>query len=123
LRGLQVKLEGAAAVVVGGASGMGRATAGLLSARGARVAVLDRPGSDGPEVAAALGGVFHACDITELDGAESALAASVLDLGALHVAVNTAGGGVVGRVLSKSGPHDIDTFRRVIELNVVAPST
>jgi NAD(P)-dependent dehydrogenase (short-subunit alcohol dehydrogenase family) len=117
-----VKVKDSAAVVVGGASGMGRATAERLAERGARVAVLDLPASDGAAVAKELGAdaSFHPCDVTDSDGVETALAAAVEDLGALHIAINTAGGGVSVRTLSKSGPHPLDAFRSVIELNLIA---
>jgi NAD(P)-dependent dehydrogenase (short-subunit alcohol dehydrogenase family) len=98
---VRVKVKDNAAVVVGGASGMGRATAERLAERGARVAVLDLPTSDGAAVAKELGGgaSFHPCNVTDSDGVEAALAAAVEDLGALH---------------------SLDAFRSVIELNLIA---
>src|SRR5579863_6580992 len=115
-----MQIEGKKAVIVGGASGMARASAELFYERGASIAILDLPGSAGPEVAAALGGTFHAVDVTDEDNVESALADAVEALGALHIAVNTAGGGIGARTLSKNGPHPLADFRRVIELNLVA---
>lgn len=112
--------RGKKAVVVGGASGMGRATAERLAAAGATVAVLDREGGNGKEVATNIGGVFLALDITDFDRAEQTLGAAVADLGGLHIAVNTAGGGSAGKTLSRRGPHDLDMFRSVIDLNLVA---
>jgi len=115
-----VEIKGKKAIVVGGASGMGRATAHALADRGATVAVLDRPGSGGEDVAKDLGGTFHECDVTDFAAAEQVLGSAVAELGGLHVVVTTAGGGVAKRTLSKSGPHDLDTFRQVLDLNVVA---
>jgi NAD(P)-dependent dehydrogenase (short-subunit alcohol dehydrogenase family) len=115
-----VEIQGKGAVVVGGASGMGRATATGLAASGARVAVLDQASSQGKEVAEELGGVFVACDVTDFPGAEAALKAAVEALGSLHIAVNTAGGGTAARTLSREGPHDLDIFRRTVDLNLVA---
>jgi NAD(P)-dependent dehydrogenase (short-subunit alcohol dehydrogenase family) len=115
-----VEIQGKGAVVVGGASGMGRATATALAASGARVAVLDQASSQGKEVAEELGGVFVACDVTDFPGAEAALKAAVEALGSLHIAVNTAGGGTAGRTLTREGPHDLDIFRRTVDLNLVA---
>ncbi|TDV56010.1 SDR family NAD(P)-dependent oxidoreductase [Actinophytocola oryzae] len=112
--------KGRKAVVFGGASGMGRASAELLAARGADVAVLDRPESAGAAVAAGFGGSFHPVDVTDFAATEQALDAAVAGLGGLHVAVTTAGGGVAMRTLTKQGPHDLDTFRRVLDLNAVA---
>ncbi|MXP23359.1 SDR family NAD(P)-dependent oxidoreductase [Gordonia sp. HNM0687] len=107
------------AVVVGGASGMGRATAEALAAGGATVAILDREGSDGKDVAAEIGGTFHAVDILDFDGTEGVLADAVSEMGGLHIAVNTAGGGRVQKTLGRSGPHDLDMFRQVVDLNLV----
>ncbi|WP_329334798.1 SDR family NAD(P)-dependent oxidoreductase [Streptomyces sp. NBC_01352] len=115
-----MEIKGKKAVVFGGASGMGRATAEMLAARGADVAVLDRPGSAGAEVAAAFSGSFHPVDITDFDGTEEALGSAVEGLGGLHVAVTTAGGGKAMRTLTKQGPHDLATFRQVLDLNAVA---
>jgi NAD(P)-dependent dehydrogenase (short-subunit alcohol dehydrogenase family) len=109
------------AVVAGGGSGMGRATAELLAKRGARVAVLDLPGGKGAEVAAALGDIatFHPCDVTDDTGTEAALEAAAEAHGGLHIAVNTAGGGVSKRIISREGPLPLAEFRRLIELNLI----
>jgi NAD(P)-dependent dehydrogenase (short-subunit alcohol dehydrogenase family) len=115
-----VELDGSAAMVVGGASGMGRATAELLRSRGARIAILDRAGSAGAEVAAALDGSYVECDVTDEVGIEAAIGDAVSTLGGLRFAVNTAGGGIAKRTLSKQGPHPLDEFRQVIELNLIA---
>ena len=71
-----MEIKGKLAVVVGGASGMGRATAELLAARGAHVAILDRPGGAGKEVASTIGGTFYEADITDHNGIEETLAAA-----------------------------------------------
>ncbi|WP_405975874.1 SDR family oxidoreductase [Streptomyces sp. NBC_00988] len=115
-----MEIKGKKAVVFGGASGMGRASAELLAARGADVVVLDRPASAGAEVAAALGGRFEPVDVTDFEATESALATAVESLGGLHVSITTAGGGTAKRTLGRNGPHDLDTFRRVLDLNTVA---
>lgn len=113
-------INGKKVIVVGGASGMGRATAELLAADGADVAVLDREGSEGKQVAEGFGGAFYPVDITDFDATETTLAAAVEGLGGLHVIVTTAGGGIAKRTLSKSGPHDLESFRAVIDLNLIA---
>jgi len=115
-----MEIAGRAAVVVGGASGMAKATAEMLVREGARVSILDLPASNGAEVAKALGGTFHACDVTDFAGTEAALAAACDELGALHFLCNTAGGGIAMRTLGKDGPHPLDAFRRVIDLNLVS---
>ncbi len=108
------------AVIVGGASGMAKATAQLLRQKGADVAILDLPTSAGAAVAEELGGTFHEVNVMDDAQVESALADAVSALGgALHIAVNTAGGGGAKRTLTKDGPHPLDEFRRTIELNLI----
>jgi NAD(P)-dependent dehydrogenase (short-subunit alcohol dehydrogenase family) len=115
-----MEISGRAAVVVGGASGMAKATAEMLVREGAQVSILDLPTSRGAEVAKDLGGSFHACDVTDFEGTEAALSAACDELGALHFVCNTAGGGIARRTLSKEGPHPLDEFRRVVDLNLVS---
>jgi NAD(P)-dependent dehydrogenase (short-subunit alcohol dehydrogenase family) len=115
-----VEIEGKLAIIVGGASGMARASAELLHKRGASVAIVDLPTSAGAEVAAGLDGTFHALDITDDEAVERVLAEAVEALGGLHIAVNTAGGGIAARTLGKKGPHPLGEFRQVIELNLIA---
>jgi NAD(P)-dependent dehydrogenase (short-subunit alcohol dehydrogenase family) len=112
-------INGKKAVVVGGASGMARASAEMLRERGASVAILDLATSAGAEVAAALGGTFHPVDVTDFEGVEVVLNESVEALGGLHIAVNTAGGGIAMRTLTKNGPHPLDDFRRVVDFNLI----
>jgi NAD(P)-dependent dehydrogenase (short-subunit alcohol dehydrogenase family) len=107
------------AVICGGASGMAKATAQLLRQKGADIAILDLPSSAGAEVAKELGGTFHEVDILDEIQTESAINDAVDALGGLHIAVNTAGGGVGIRTLSKDGPHPLADFRRSIELNLI----
>jgi len=114
-----VEIKGKKAVIVGGASGMAKASAEMLHAKGADVAILDLPNTAGPEVAKELGGTFHEVNILDDDQVESALGDAVAALGGLHIAVNTAGGGIGKRTLSKDGPHPIEDFRRMIELNLI----
>lgn len=71
-------------------------------------------------MAESLGGSFHPFDVTDTEGTEQALADAVEVLGGLHIAVNTAGGGVAKRTLTREGPHPLDDFRRVIDLNLIA---
>ena len=112
-------IQGKQAMVVGGASGMARATAEQLVARGATVAIVDLPTSPGSDVAKELGGTFHPCDVTDFEGTEIALNEAVEALGGLHIAVNTAGGGIAMRTIGHDAPHPLDKFRQVIDLNLV----
>ena len=106
-----MEINGKKAVVIGGASGMGRATAELLAERGADVAVLDRESSDGKTVAQGIGGAFYPVDVTDFTGTEETLQTAVDKLGGLHVVVTTAGGGIAKRTLTKTGPHDLESFQ------------
>lgn len=114
-----MQVAGKKAVVVGGASGFGRATAELLTSSGAAVAVLDRPQSTGAEVAEKIGATFYPVDVLDFDGTEKVLQQAVDDLGALHVVVTTAGGGAAQRTVTKTGPHKLDDFRACIDLNLI----
>jgi NAD(P)-dependent dehydrogenase (short-subunit alcohol dehydrogenase family) len=115
-----VDIKGKKAVIAGGASGMARASAEMLCERGASIAILDLPTSAGAEVASSLGGTFHAVDVLDDANVEQAMADAVAALGGLHIAVNTAGGGIGKRTLTREGPHPLDEFRRTIELNLIA---
>jgi NAD(P)-dependent dehydrogenase (short-subunit alcohol dehydrogenase family) len=108
------------AVVAGGASGMARATAELLHQKGASIAVLDLPSSAGAEVAQELGGTFHEVDVLDDAQVEAAVSEAIEALGGVHILVNTTGGGTAKRTLTKEGPHPIEEFRRIIELNLVS---
>jgi NAD(P)-dependent dehydrogenase (short-subunit alcohol dehydrogenase family) len=90
-----MEIAGKKAVVAGGASGMARAAATMLVERGATVAILDLP------------------------SVERAMEDATEALAGLHIAVNTAGGGIAKRTLSKDGPHRLDDFRAVVELNLI----
>ncbi|MFZ1491628.1 MAG: SDR family oxidoreductase [Ilumatobacteraceae bacterium] len=115
-----MEIRGLKSMIVGGASGMARATAERIAAGGGQVAILDTAGSAGAEVAAALNGSFHPCDILDFEGIEVVIAEAVEAMGGLHAAVNTAGGGIAKRTLTKDGPHPLDEFRRVVDLNLIA---
>jgi NAD(P)-dependent dehydrogenase (short-subunit alcohol dehydrogenase family) len=114
-----MEIAGKKAVIVGGASGFGRATAEALAKRGASVAVLDRPQSKGQEVADGLAGPFYPVDVTDYTGTEQVLQRAVDELGGLHIAVTTAGSGIAERTVKKSGPHSLDSFRSVVDLNLM----
>jgi NAD(P)-dependent dehydrogenase (short-subunit alcohol dehydrogenase family) len=114
-----MEISGKKAIVVGGASGFGRATVETLIARGASVAILDRPQSEGKAVAAEVGAAFHEVDVTDFDGTERVLGEAIEALGGLHIIVTTAGGGIGERTIKKDGPHDLDSFRKTVDLNLI----
>ncbi|HYW24029.1 MAG TPA: SDR family NAD(P)-dependent oxidoreductase [Terriglobales bacterium] len=112
-----MEIAGTSALVTGGASGLGRATAELLLERGARVVLFDLPASAGEQVARELGSAasFVAGDVTSEEDARAAVAAA----GDLRIAVNCAGIGAGARIVGREGPFPLDRFRRVIEVNLV----
>src|SRR5690242_5199764 len=113
-----MKLDAVSAIVTGGASGLGRATATKLAAGGAKVVIVDLPNSDGEAVAKEIGGAFAPGDVTS----EADLAAAVATakgLGPLRVLVNCAGIGTAIRTVTKSGPHPLEFFTKVIEVNLI----
>jgi len=107
------------AIVTGGASGLGAATARALAERGARVFGLDLPGAVEKAAADAVPGISYiAADVTDPDQVGSAVDTAAQD-GPLRIVVNCAGVGTAGRVLSRKGPHDLDSFRKTVEINLI----
>jgi len=114
-----MKIQGSVALVTGGASGLGEATARKLVAGGGRVAILDRPQSEGEKVASELGGVFCAADVTSGEQVEQAVAKTVEKLGGVQIVVNCAGVGTAARTITKQGPMPLELFRKTIEINLI----
>lgn len=116
-----MKIDNAAALVVGGASGLGEATSRALHERGAAVTIADLDENKGAALAGELGGArFVAADVTDGDSVEEAvrLAARASDQG-LRIAVNCAGIGWAERTTSRHGPHEARPFETVIAVNLV----
>jgi NAD(P)-dependent dehydrogenase (short-subunit alcohol dehydrogenase family) len=114
-----VQTTGIAAVITGGASGLGRATAERLIAGGAKVVIFDLPGSDGENVAKEIGAVFAPGDVTsEADATAAVQAASAL--APLRVAVNCAGVGGARRMINREGEvYPLDWFTRIVNVNMI----
>jgi NAD(P)-dependent dehydrogenase (short-subunit alcohol dehydrogenase family) len=116
-----VRVEGKVALVTGGASGLGFATARVLSDAGASVVIADLEGSRGEVAAKELGDrcVFSPTDVTSSNDVAGAVARAADDLGGLHVVVNCAGIATPGRVLQRDGsPMDLEDFERVVRINL-----
>ena len=112
-------LNGAVAVVTGGASGLGAATARALAGAGMKVAILDINDELGVAVAGELGGIFAHCDVTSEDDVVAGVDAAAR-LGEIRVVINCAGIGPPCRTLARDGtPHSLALFRKVIEINLV----
>jgi NAD(P)-dependent dehydrogenase (short-subunit alcohol dehydrogenase family) len=116
-----MELKSVSAVVTGGASGLGRATAALLVAAGGRVAILDRTASPGADVARSLGAsaVFTPADVTSGEEVDAALAAALERLGAINALVNCAGVGTAMKTFGRSGPAKLEEFSRVVQINLI----
>tara|TARA_R110002110_G_scaffold10511_4_gene51673 strand:+ start:1083 stop:1847 length:765 start_codon:yes stop_codon:yes gene_type:complete len=112
-------IGGHAAIVAGGASGLGAATARALTEAGGRVAVLDVNIEVARETAASIGGVAIECDVTSAEGADAAIRAAVEANGVPRVLVNCAGVGPAERILGREGPQPLDNYARCINVNVV----
>lgn len=112
-------LKNQTALVVGGASGLGAATARKLAQLGARIAVLDLNLDAAKVVAAEIGGQAFECNITCAASAETAIAAARDALGAARVLVNTAGIALGAKIVGKHGPMPLDDFRKGIEVNLI----
>jgi 3-hydroxyacyl-CoA dehydrogenase / 3-hydroxy-2-methylbutyryl-CoA dehydrogenase len=115
-----MELASVRAVVTGGASGLGRATAARLAAAGGRVAVLDRAASAGADVVKSLAhAVFTPADVTSADDVSRALETARERLGGINVLVNCAGIGTAMKTFGKAGPARLEEFTRVITVNLI----
>ena len=116
-----MKIHGRGALVSGGASGLGAATARMLVEAGARVVIADLNDQLGPKLAQELGPsvIFVKTDITQEEQVQKLIEQAVKHTGGLHILVNTAGIGVGEKVLGKNGPHDLKKFARVIQVNLI----
>jgi NAD(P)-dependent dehydrogenase (short-subunit alcohol dehydrogenase family) len=113
-----MEFRNSAAIVTGGASGLGAATARALAARGARVAVLDRNAAAASAVATEIGGIAAACDVTDDAAVRAAIAQSRDAHGPLRIVVHCAGIGTAGRIVGRDGPMPQDAFEHVIRVNL-----
>jgi NAD(P)-dependent dehydrogenase (short-subunit alcohol dehydrogenase family) len=114
-----MKLDGVAAIVTGGGSGLGRATAEALAARRAKVAVFDLNPAAADEAAKAIGGLALAGDVADEASANAALAKAAAAHGPTRVLVNCAGVGVAKRVVGREGPQPLADFEKVIRVNLI----
>jgi NAD(P)-dependent dehydrogenase (short-subunit alcohol dehydrogenase family) len=114
-----MRLGGQAAIVTGGGSGLGAATASLLASAGCRVSLLDINETAARAHAAAIGGVGIRCDVADAASAEAAIVMAREAHGPARVLVNCAGIGTAGRVLGRDGPMKLEAFDRVIRINLI----
>ncbi|WP_026357270.1 SDR family NAD(P)-dependent oxidoreductase [Mycobacterium sp. 141] len=115
-------INGVSAIVTGGASGIGAATARQLAAKGAKVVIADLQSEKGEALAKELGGVFVSVDVTDTAQIEAAVNKAT-ELGPLRVLVNSAGIGWAQRTIGKDGEfasaHNLDVYKKVLAINLV----
>ena len=110
-----MRIEGAGALVAGGASGLGAATARRLAGRGARVTIADLNAEKGEALAAELGAGFARCDVTDAAQVQAAVEAA----GELRISVCCAGVGWAEKTAGRRGPHSFEPFQTVINVNLI----
>lgn len=115
-----MEMKDTCAVITGGASGLGEATARVFAASGAKVTLLDRDSTRGAAIATELGGTFVETDVTDEASVQAALTTARDAMGGLNAAVNCAGIAIAETVLKKDGGlHSLDSYRKVIDVNLV----
>ncbi|MBI3785649.1 MAG: 3-hydroxyacyl-CoA dehydrogenase [Deltaproteobacteria bacterium] len=117
-----MKLDAAVALVTGGASGLGEATVRAFMAKGAHVAIMDRPNSNGEQLAKELGAdkaLFVSADVTNTEQVTAAIQATMAKFGAIHINVNCAGVGTAMKTTGKAGPMPLEMFELCIRVNLI----
>jgi len=114
-----LQIEGSSAVVFGGASGLGEATARRLHAGGAVVTLADINAEKGDALASELGVAFATCDVREEDQVQAAVEQAAQGAGGLRIAVCCAGTGWAQKVSSSKGPHPLMPFETIIQINLI----
>ena len=114
-----MRIDRTAALITGGASGLGAGTAEVLAAAGAKVALLDMNLEKAGETAARVGGIAVRCDVADEDSVLGAIAEAEGRQGPARILVNCAGIGPHMKLLRKAGPHPLDMFAKVIAINLI----
>jgi NAD(P)-dependent dehydrogenase (short-subunit alcohol dehydrogenase family) len=112
-------ISGHAAIVTGGASGLGAATARMLAQAGAKVAIFDINRKAASEVAIDIDGIAVHCDVTDSAATEAAIAKAAADHGTARILVNCAGVGPAKRIVGRDGPMPLAEFERVVSINLI----
>ncbi len=112
-------IEGSGALVVGGASGLGEATARRLHAQGAALTIADINAEKGEALAGELGAAFVACDVREEDQVQAAVEAAAQADGGLRISVCCAGAGFAQKLAGSRGPHALEPFAVIIAINLI----
>ena len=112
-------VNGLAAVVSGGAPGLGEATARAMAKSGVHVSILDINEEGAKSVAGDIGGLAFACDISSAEGVEIAINGAAEAHGPARIAINCAGIGTPAKIVGRDGPQNLEVFRRIIDINLV----
>jgi NAD(P)-dependent dehydrogenase (short-subunit alcohol dehydrogenase family) len=112
-------IRGHAAIVTGGGSGLGAATARMLVQAGARVAIFDVNQKAAAEVAIDINGIAVNCDVADSASTEAAFAKAAADHGPARILINCAGIGIAKRIVGRDGPMPLADFERVIRINLI----
>jgi NAD(P)-dependent dehydrogenase (short-subunit alcohol dehydrogenase family) len=112
-------IRGHAALVTGGGSGLGAATARMLATAGAKVAILDVNDKAAAEVAIDMNGIAIHCDVADSASTEAAIAKAAADHGPARILVNCAGIGTAKRIVGKEGPQPLADYERIIRVNLI----
>jgi NAD(P)-dependent dehydrogenase (short-subunit alcohol dehydrogenase family) len=114
-----LNLNGQAAIVTGGASGLGEATARMLARGGAKVGVFDVNAAKAEAVAKEIGGIAIVCDVSDASGAAAGIATACERHGPARILVNCAGIGLGKRIVGRDGPMPLEDYTRVIQVNLI----
>jgi len=114
-------IKGKTAIVTGGASGLGEATVRRLQGMGANVVIADFNVQGGEALAAELGetAVFAKMDVTNSEEVQAGVDLATERFGAIHILVNCAGTGAAMRTVGREAPHDLDLFKKIIDINLI----
>ena len=111
--------KGQVAIVTGGASGLGEATARRLAQAGAKVAIVDRNSERATAIAGEIGGRAYVLDVTDSSAAEGFFAQVASDMGVARILVNCAGLALAKRIVGREGPHSLEDFAKIMNVNVM----
>ena len=114
-----MEIKGQAAIVTGGASGLGAATARALAAAGAKVAVFDVNENAAAEVATGINGIAVTCDVADSASGEAAVKKAAAAHGPARILINCAGVGPAKRIVGRDGPMPLADYERVIRINLI----
>lgn len=114
-----MKIANTCAVITGGASGLGEATARQFASNGAKVALFDLNETLGEKIAAELGGTFHKTDVSDEGSVQASINAARDAMGCINAVVNCAGIAPAATTIGKNGPHPLHIFQRTIDINLV----